>query len=123
MPQVLFAIPCMQADPALMQSVHRPALEVALNVLGINRNYPQGVAYSGPEYFDLDLNDFAASQGVVQLEMYVGHCCRRDHTGNLLLIGKYYVELLIGKGQCPLEYPESTLVHREQKSPLFYKIW
>ena len=68
------------------------------------------VAYSGPEYFGLDLNDFAASQGVAQLEMYVGHCRCRDRNGNLLLIGKDYVELLIGKGQCPLEYPASTLV-------------
>ena len=78
LPQVLFETPCMQADPALMQSVHRPALEVALNTLGINRNYPQVVAYSGPEYFGLDLNNFAASHGMAQLEMYVGHCRCRD---------------------------------------------
>ena len=42
LPQVLFATPCIRADPDLMQSVHRPALEMALNALGINRNYPLG---------------------------------------------------------------------------------
>ena len=62
------------------------------------------------EYFGLDLNNFAASQGMAQLEMYVGHCCCQDQTGDLLLIEKDYVELIIGKGVCPLDHPESVAV-------------
>ena len=110
LPQVLYTTPCMQADPAQLKKIHRPALELALNALGMNRHYPQVMAYTGLEYFGLDLNDYAASQGVAQLEMYVGHCRRKDHTGTLLLIEKEYVEIIVGRGQCPLEHPESAMV-------------
>ena len=51
-----------------------------------------------------------ASQVVAQLEMYVGHCRQQDCTGKMIIIKKEYVELIIGKGKCPLEHPESALV-------------
>ena len=76
----------------------------------MNRNYPRVIAYAGPEYFRLDLTDFAASQGVAQLKMYVGHCCRRDRTGELLLIKKDYIELLVGRGKCLLKHPLGVMV-------------
>ena len=74
LPQVLYTTPCMQLNHVTLQKMHRPALEVALNAMGINRSYPRAIAYAGAEYFGLELNDYAVSQGVAQLEMYVGHC-------------------------------------------------
>ena len=100
----------MMADPVSLQRIHWMSLEVALNALNVNRDYPRAVAFAGPEYFGLDLNDFAAIQGMAQLEMYVGHCRCQDRTGDLLLIEKDYVELIIGKGVCPLEHPKSVAV-------------
>ena len=47
---------------------------------------------------------------MAQLEMYVGHCRCQDQTGDLLLIEKDYVELILGQGVCPLEHPESVAV-------------
>ena len=48
--------------------------------------------------------------------MYVGHCRCQDRTGDLLLIEKDYVELIIGKGVCPLEHPESVAVDYVEKT-------
>ena len=39
LPQVLYATPCMMADLVSLQRIHRPALEIALNALNVNRNY------------------------------------------------------------------------------------
>ena len=78
--------------------------------MGMNRLYPRAVAYAGAEYFGLDLKDYSASQGLAQLEMYVGHCRCQDRTGQLMMIERDYVELLIGRGKCPLEYPEESKI-------------
>ena len=88
LPQVLYVAPCLQIDPETLQRVHRPALEVALNAIRINRTYPQAVAFAGPEYYGLDLTDYAASQGTAQMKMYVSHIRRGDRTGDLMLIEK-----------------------------------
>ena len=98
------------ANPDSLQRIHRPALKIALNALNLNRNYPRAVAVAGPKYFGLDLNDFAASQGMVQLDMYVGHFRCQDQTGDLLLIEKDYIELIVGTGVCPLDHSESVAV-------------
>ena len=84
--------------------------------MGMIRGYPRVVAFAGPEYFGLDLNDYAASQGTAQMEMYVGHIRRGDRTGDLMLIEKDYVELLLGLGHCPLENPERAEVDYVENS-------
>ena len=43
LPQVLYATPCMMADPVSLQRIHRPALEMSLNALNVNRNYPRAL--------------------------------------------------------------------------------
>ena len=68
LPQVLYTTPCLQLDHATLQRIHRPAQEIALNAMGMNRSYPRAVAYAGAEYFGLDLKDYSASQGVAQLD-------------------------------------------------------
>ena len=81
------------------------------------------VAFACPEYFGLDFNNYEASQGVAQLEMYVGHCRRQDCTGKLLMIKKEYIELIIGKWKCPLEHPESALVNYVEKTWILTLAW
>lgn len=110
LPQVLYVTPCLYTNAALMQATHRPALEMALHTLGVNRNFPQAIAYAGKEYFGLDLTDYAVLQGMAQLKMYMGHRRVDNQTGCLLRIAKDHVKLVIGWGECQLERPETTRV-------------
>ena len=53
LPQVLFPIPFMYAVDIELRRAHRSGLEVALNALGVNRNYPRDIAYAIMTYFGL----------------------------------------------------------------------
>ena len=44
------------------------------------------------------------------MELYVGHSRKRYRTGQLMQIEREHIELVIGKGKCPLANPEITEV-------------
>ena len=66
--------------------------------MSVNRKYPRVIAYASTTYFGLELMDYAVSQGLAQMELYVGHSRRRDRTGQLMQIEREHIELVIGKG-------------------------
>ena len=42
------------------------------------------------------------------MKLYVGHSRKNDRMGQLMQIEREHIELVIGKGKCPLAYPEIT---------------
>ena len=102
LPQVLYPISCMYAGESELRRAHRAGLETALNSLSVNRKYPRDIAYASRMYFGLELIDYAVSQGLAQMELYVGHSRKHDRTGQLMQIEREHIELVIGKGKFPL---------------------
>lgn len=98
----------MYADASLLYQDHQPGLRVALNNIGVNQHYPRDVAYASQEYHGMELIDFAAGQGLAQLEFYIGHNQRGDRIGELIQIEKDNIQLVIGKESCPLDHPSRT---------------
>ena len=47
-------------------------------------------------------------QGLAQMELYVVHIRKNDRTVKLIQIEREHIELVIGKGKCPLDHPDTT---------------
>ena len=71
LPQVFYPISCMYAGETELQQALCAGLETALNSLSVNRKYPRDIAYASTMYFGLELIDYAVSQGLAQMELYI----------------------------------------------------
>ena len=49
----------------------------------------------------LGIDDIVFVQGVVQLQLLLGHLNLDDRTGRLIVSDRDYLELTVGTGQCP----------------------
>ena len=52
------------------------------------------------------MDDLYVTQGTDKIKYYVGHIRTKSDTSDLLKIEKDYMELVIGRGKCPLRNPE-----------------
>ena len=86
----------------------QPVTHIMLHSYGASTKFPTALRYAGARYFGLSLDDLAIMQGAAQLRFYLGHVNQMDRTGKLLIIEKDILELVIGKGTCPLSEPGTS---------------
>ena len=55
------------------------------------------------------MSDLYVRQGTEKLKHYVGHLRTGTDTSTLMKISKEYVELVSGRGKCPLQHPEVNI--------------
>ena len=66
--------------------------------------------HAGPSLLGLGIDDFPTIQCIAQLQLLLGHINKRDRTGVLIEIDRYYLELAIGLGKCPLRHSQTTML-------------
>lgn len=105
-PSLEYPLPCTSLTKDQLRSVQFPSLKVATNALGLNSTFPRAILFGDYRYQGLQMSDLYVKQGTEKLRYYVGHLRTNTETSKLLRIEKDYVELISGRGKCPLEFPE-----------------
>ena len=106
LPKIGYAVPVIDIESVAYQKLQTKITTSALHALLVNQHYPHVVGFAEPEYLDLHLPSLSLHQGIEKFKLYMGHVRKQDRTAKLMKILKDQVELLIGKGRDPLEYPE-----------------
>ena len=110
--QLLYPLGCACLQRTDLRRLFRPVKDVLLHTLGLNKKFPLALVHSGPGDLGLGIDEFAATQGIAQLQLLLGHLNMMDRTGNLIGITLGTLELEIGLGKCPLWHPYvATLEH------------
>ena len=109
MPSLTYPLPCTMMTKEELRRVQYPSLKVAINAMGLNSSYPRCILFGDHRYQGLGMTDLYTQQGQEKIRYYVGHIRTRTDTARLLRIEKDYVELLSGRGRCPLEHPEVAM--------------
>ena len=104
--QIWYAVPVIDIERVAYQKLQIKITTSALHALSVNQHYPHAVGFAGPEYLGLHLLCLYLHQRIEKFKLYMGHVRKQDRTAKLMKILKDQVELLIGKGRDPLEYPE-----------------
>ena len=104
-PQIAYPLACSTIIMPTLRKLIRPALKILMNSYVLRKSFPRAVVFGGPKYFGLELDDLAIAQGSTQIRYYMGHTNMCDRTGKLLRISKDNLELVLGTGRCPLQYP------------------
>ena len=111
LPQIGYALPVVDIRKEDLEKLQTRITSASLHTLTVNKNFPHDIAFAGPEYLGLQIPNLYLYQGTMKIKIYMSHTCKQDCTAKLMGILKDQVELLVGKGRDPLEYPEDFLLN------------
>jgi hypothetical protein len=85
-PSMMFLLWVMTLDTKVLNKIQRKAIQAILNKLGVNKSFPQCIAFGPKDLCGMALLDLSVEQGVHGIQHFMDHVFSRDSVGNMMLI-------------------------------------
>jgi hypothetical protein len=99
----------MMLNPIELNKIQCKAIQAILNKLGVNKSFPQRVAFGPKDMCGLALLDMSIDWGIHQIQHFLNHVFAANSIGNLITIALQCLQLGAGCSFHILECPDEAL--------------
>jgi hypothetical protein len=92
-------------DTKILKKIQRKAIQAIINKLGVNKSFPQCIAFGPNDLCGMVFLDMSVEQGVHGIQHFMDHVFSRASVGNMMLIALQSLQLESGCGFHLLENP------------------